>query len=105
MKSIVPTSRVNDPISSHLAEEEINRSGVRENQQEIVYKIVKRFPGLTSRELTQACDLDRYQIARRLADLENSGHVIKGPIRACGLGKRKAVTWFPRGPAQMVLFK
>jgi predicted HTH transcriptional regulator len=89
-----PTSRRDDPVSSHLAEREINRSGSRKSQQKIIYELVKMYPGSTSRELTQWCDLDRYQIARRLADLKNMGVVRQGPIRNCRIGGRPSVTWF-----------
>jgi predicted HTH transcriptional regulator len=87
-------SRRDDPVSSHLAEREINRSGSRKTQQIIIYELVKMYPGSTSRELTQWCDLDRYQIARRLADLKNMGLVRQGPVRNCRIGGRPSVTWF-----------
>jgi predicted HTH transcriptional regulator len=88
-----PASRRNDPVSSRLAENEINRTGSRASQQKIIYDAVLNHPGSTSRELTQFCDLDRYQIARRLADLESGGQVRKGIIRNCLVGGRKSVTW------------
>ena len=89
-------SRREDPISSHLAEKEINQSGSRKSQQIIIYELVKQYPGSTSRELTQWCELDRYQIARRLADLKNMGLVEQGPIRNCRIGGRPSVIWFVR---------
>jgi predicted HTH transcriptional regulator len=88
-------SRTTDPVSSHLAEDEINRSGSRANQQAIILEAVGLNPGRTSRELTWYCDLDRYQIARRLSDLNDATLVYKGPIRRCHEGGRKSVTWFP----------
>jgi len=94
MKSQIPASRLNDPRSSHEAEAEINQSGVRGVQQEVILAAVRHHPGCTSRELTMFCDLDRYQIARRLADLESADLVSKGRIRPCRLGKRNAVTWY-----------
>ncbi|MHA2219167.1 MAG: MarR family transcriptional regulator [Candidatus Hodarchaeales archaeon] len=87
-------SRRDDPVSSHLAENEINRSGKRKTQLMTVYKCIQLFPGCTSKELTQFCIYDRYQIARRLADLKNIGVVRQGPIRKCRIGGRPSVTWF-----------
>ena len=37
--------------------------------------------------------LDRYQIARRLSDLEFAGKVEKGKTRMCMVGDRNAVEW------------
>ena len=42
------------------------------------------------------CYLDRYQIARRLSDLEKIGSIQKGPMRKCRMGNRVAATWIPR---------
>jgi hypothetical protein len=89
-----PIARKSDPKSSHLAASEITRSGVRESQCETILDVLACHPWTTSRELTLYCDLDRYQIARRLPDLENAGLVRKGFIRKCRIGGRKSVTWF-----------
>ena len=86
-------SRLTDVESSKAAEREITQSGTRFTQQVILYDLIKRKPGLTSREMTRHCSLDRYQIARRLSDLENGGVIEKGPIRQCRLGNRIAATW------------
>jgi predicted HTH transcriptional regulator len=94
MRSQIPVSRINDPASSHEAEVEVNRSGVRRAHQEIILSTVRRHPGRTSKELTEFCNLDRYQIARRLADLEKVDLVAKGRMRVCTMGNRSAVTWY-----------
>lgn len=93
-----PVSRRNDLISSHEAENEINQNNNRAVQQEILLKIVKDTPGLTSREMTLHCNLDRYQIARRLSDLKNGNLIYQGDIRICSIGNRKATTWCPIVP-------
>jgi predicted HTH transcriptional regulator len=101
-----PVSRKTDPISSYLAEDEINKTGTRASQQAKILAAVKLNPGRTSRELVDYCLLDRYQIARRLADLKESGAVIQGPIRKCRVGGRKSVTWFVTpSRAQLTLFE
>ena len=99
-----PASRNTDPITSYEAEHEINK-GVRSNQQETVLELVKLYPGHTSLELSKKSDLDRYQIARRLADLEYKGKVLKGRIRRCSSGRR-AVTWWLKinKPVQLTVF-
>lgn len=90
-------SRKTDPDSSHIAERQITVSGVRGSQQREILELVKQYPGKTSLELTRYSKLDRYQIARRLSDLNATGFVFQGPIRRCAVGDRKSVTWFPIG--------
>jgi hypothetical protein len=97
-----PVARDSDPVSSHLAAKEITGNGKRASQQRIALDAVLDHQGCTSLELSQTCALDRYQLARRLPELEEYGLVEKGPIRPCSIGKRPAVTWFliycgPRG--------
>jgi hypothetical protein len=88
-----PIARKTDPVTSHIAAQEITHEGTREKQAAIVLDLVRRYPGNTSMELSQYCNLDRYQIARRLADLEHAGEVEKGIMRVCSVSGRMAVTW------------
>ena len=87
-----PISRKTDPVSSSLAEMEVSIFA-RGEQQKIVLAAVTDHPGCTSMELSVVCGLDRYQVARRLPELERVRLVRKGPIRVCQVGGRKAVTW------------
>jgi hypothetical protein len=91
-----PIARRNDPLSSHLAAREVIHDGTRNKQASIILDLVRRYPGKTSLELSQVCDLDRYQIACRLSDLEHAGEVEKGRIRICEVAGRMAVTWKAR---------
>ena len=90
-----PVSRKTDPASSKAAEAEINRTGSRRAQQEIILEYVRQSPGDTSLEMSDKLCLDRYQIARRLADLKNAGFVYQADIRKCSVSGRDAVTWYP----------
>ena len=96
--SNVPVSRRTDFESSKRAEAEINASGVRATQQRQVLVLVQRYPGFTSREIAHKSGLDRYMVARRLPELREASLVIspKHRMRTCGIGKRQAVTWWPR---------
>ncbi len=89
-----PASRATDPESSYAAEDEINRNGTRATQQAQVLAYVRRWPGLTSRELAARANVDRYILARRLPELEPV-HVRKGPQRKCGITHRLATPWHP----------
>jgi DNA-binding MarR family transcriptional regulator len=88
-----PRARRTDPETSHEAAQAVLGSGQVKVQQAIVLEAVLRWPGLTSLELAARLRLDRYQVARRLPELERAGLVAKGPARRVGL--RYGVTWLP----------
>ena len=91
--SETPIARNTDPITSHISAHEITYSGSRTTQQIEAFQLVAAYPGHTSRELAFFGELDRYQMARRLSDLEHAGLVTKGPIRKDETNLRMAVTW------------
>jgi len=86
-------SRNTDPISSHIAEEKITRSGVRGKQAMRVYGVLLEHNGSTSKELSQYLGGDRYMASRRLPDLEKAGMVVRGEMRTCTVCNQKCVTW------------
>jgi len=88
-----PASRTKDPRSSHEAEREITMNGRRKQQLKICLELVKDHPHHTSKELSEYGHLDRFQIARRLPELETFGLVRKGRQRRCRVGGRLSVTW------------
>lgn len=91
-------SRKNDPVTSHIAAQDIVSSGVFERQKDIVYDflIEKNMEGInpTSAELAAMGNMDRYTPSRRLPDLEKEGKVKKMSPRTCTVTKKKCVTWF-----------
>jgi hypothetical protein len=94
-----PRARKTDPISSHLAADELERSGRLNVQQALALAAVRKCPGRSSRELGRLSPLDRYQLARRLPELETLGLVKRGMVRECGVSRRLALTWWP-GPGR-----
>ena len=90
-----PASHRSDPHTSRQAEAAITASGQRQTQAEIVLEAVNAHPGLTSAELTRHIEMDRWQIARRLPDLEANGLVKKGKPRLCNLKRKLSVIWWP----------
>ena len=82
-----------DPLSSHLAGEEIEDSGKAATQRAEALKLVHTHEGLTSIELSEYTDLDRYQLARRLPEIKS---IVKGLSRHCKVSKKLAVTWWLR---------
>lgn len=90
-----PAARSTDPITSHVAAEDVTRSGKRAHQQHQAAAAVRAKPGMTSFELAMACGLDRYMLGRRLPECEKGKAVMKGDARACKITGWLAVTWWP----------
>lgn len=90
-----PAARHTDPMSSHLAAEQITTDGTRGQQQAQAVAAVRAFPGLTSFELAMKTELDRYMLARRLPECVTGGAVHKGDARTCSITGRQALTWWP----------
>lgn len=89
-----PVVRNTDPVTSHMAASEITISGVRADQCRQVLALVAMYPDRTSFELSaRSRTLDRYQVARRMSDLEHAGVVRKNGKRNCCISGKKAVTW------------
>jgi hypothetical protein len=86
-------ARTGDPASSQAAAVDVVVSGRMRAQQRAALEAVRDHPGCTSMELAQVCDLDRYQLARRLPELERAGQVRRGWQRICRVSGRPAVTW------------
>lgn len=102
-----PAARNSDSISSHIAADEITKSGKRHAQKIMIVKIleglyrqefISREQGITSMELSVRAGLDRYIVARRLPDAALMGEVTKGDkdhSRLCIISKRQAMEWWP----------
>lgn len=88
-------ARSTDPTTSWVAAEQIVSSGKAALQQSTALEAVKANPGHTSAELARYCSLDRYQLARRLPELEEAGRVVRGPARKCLATGNSATTWWP----------
>ena len=83
-----------DPITSHLAAEEITSNGTRDTQKRAVLNALMEEPlNITSMELARRMGVDRHMVAKRLPDLEDDGLVERQPERNCSVTKRKAITW------------
>jgi hypothetical protein len=93
-ENTAPIAANADPITSHLAAEELTDSGARDAQKYAVLSALRlEIVPPTSRELSQAAKLDRYVVARRLPDLEADGWARKVGQRKCSITDRQCVTW------------
>lgn len=89
-----PAARTTDPRTSHAAAEHVTASGMRQRHIDIVVRAVRKHKGLTSAELSEVCGLERHEVARRTADAEADGLIMKGAAKRQANGRR-AVTWWP----------
>lgn len=65
------------------------------DQRSLVEQAVIENPGLTSYELSYVCGgLDRYQVARRLPELEKRGRVERG-LKRLDETMAESITWWP----------
>ena len=87
-------ARNTDPISSHLAAADVEKSGKADAQRVQCLEAVRRYAGQTARELSKKTGLDRYMLNRRLPELAKAGKVQRGDIRPCGAGGRPSLTWW-----------
>lgn len=90
-------ARRRDPASSHAAAEQMNLTGMTKYQRDLVLRLVLAYPGMTSLELSRlpVSPLDRYQIARRAAELAEDGEIQKGAIRKDQETGRASETLWP----------
>lgn len=88
-------SRRTDPPTSRVAGANHEASGKAGTHRQLVADAVTRWPGRTSAELAAACGLDRYEVARRLPEVERAGRIRRGAARRCQTNGNSAVTWWP----------
>ena len=91
-----PRARRSDPVTSHLAAQEMYETGAADRQAQSVLGMVQMRPGMTSAGLAAHFGADRYMVARRLPELEARGLVRKGKSIRCPVSGRAAVTWWGR---------
>ena len=89
-----------DPETSHMAEANITKSGKRETHAQMVLKILQKYPGKTSAELSKHyTEVHPYKsegiFTRRLTDLKNKGYAVQGvdPVK-CSVRGTMCVTWY-----------
>ncbi len=92
-------ARSTDPETSHIAEEELTKSGARLTHCEKIIEAMEDLAAMrhtqsTGREIAQKSGMDYVAVMRRMNDLLNSGKVVKGQARTCQTdGKTKMVVW------------
>jgi hypothetical protein len=94
VKSMEPLSRNADPVGSFQAAERTRKTGLGSRKRLAVYHALRRYQGTTSAELAKAAGLDRYDVARRLPELERAGWIVRGRRRRCAVTGCDCVTWY-----------
>jgi len=96
-----------DPVTSHVAAEAVELSGVAGTQRDACLRVVRAHPGLTAAEVAERAGLDRYAANRRLPELRAGGKIANAPDggmrpdrRICAVLGNVCVTWWPKGEAR-----
>lgn len=99
-----PLARNTDPETSHIAADELVKSGKFTGQKKLVYNALKAFireHGFfpTSAELANAYNLNHAMVHKRLPDLRTAGLVDNDKVlnitikRECRVNKSTAIVW------------
>lgn len=86
--------RNSDPVTSALAADHVNKTGLRSHQQRQAAAAVKVYPGHTSAEIAHFTGLCRFMLARRLGEAELAGAVRRGDKRQCAVSHLMAIVWY-----------
>ncbi len=78
-----PLAADKDPISSFEAADKVRESGRLNEQEQVVYDALKRFPGHTSKRLAALSGLNRSVVARRLPGLRDKKKARHCPEEYC----------------------
>ena len=79
-----------DPATSHEAARFMQ--GMAERHKHIIYTALF-WRGLTSQEISDSCELDYHQVARRMSDLVADGKVQDSGETRPSPGGRRATVW------------
>lgn len=85
------SARPSDPVSSHVAAQGAAEFAAAHRL--AILKLLSAHPSSTAQELATHSDLDRYQIGRRMVELERRGQITRDGIRTCSIGHKVATAW------------
>ena len=88
-----PTAKTNDPISSYLMGDSIQKSGFAKTQRGRVLECLRRYGPATGAELGRLLAGDRYAAHRRLAELERMCLAERFGFRRCNITNKKCQLW------------
>ena len=80
-----------DPATSHEAA--WAAQGIAERHKFIIFTMLLFYGPLTSAEISDHCELDYHQIARRISDLKRDGKVQDSGETRPSPGGRRATVW------------
>ena len=85
-------ARQDGPASSKEAAQKMNESGKRQSDCEQVLDLVRRWPGVTTEELSSLSGWTKHDLGRRLSDLFRKSRVRRTGGRSKGMGPFR---WWP----------
>lgn len=95
-EAMPPAAARRDPETSHIAARNLEATGKRQTRAELAGERVRRYPGLTCRELARHLRLaDHHDLQKGLSDGVKRGVVAEGSVRACKITGNPCTTWWP----------
>ena len=88
-------SRTSDPVTSHMAAREAEKSGRAASQRAICLASVLAYPGQSAAEIASQTGLERHVPSRRLPELRDRGLIVNGEPRSCTVTGRISMIWMP----------
>lgn len=86
-------SRTSDPVTSHMAAREAEKSGRAASHRAICLAQVNAHPGQTAAEIAVQAGLERHVPSRRLPELRHRGIIVNGKPRICTVTGRISMIW------------
>ncbi|MDH4201382.1 MAG: winged helix-turn-helix domain-containing protein [Phycisphaerae bacterium] len=88
-------SRRTDPVTSHQAAHEVEKSGRAASHRAMCLASVNMRPGQTAAEIAVHTGLERHAPSRRLPELRDQGLIANGQSRVCTATGRLSLVWLP----------
>lgn len=104
IKIQTPASHREDPETSYIAEDGMNKSGKRFTHQQQITAYVTAHPNRTAAEIGHATGLGQFECSRRLSEI-NGVTVYRANPRRCSIRHTKMMAWYPmehRGQLELI---
>lgn len=92
--NFLQAARARDPATSLISADKVTATGKSKTGCLKILEVLRNMTGLTSKEISCRCDLDRHAVGRRMVDLEHSGLIRRGNKKLCSVNGGEALAWW-----------
>jgi predicted ArsR family transcriptional regulator len=93
----MPALSHRDNIPSLIAARRVEHSGAGKTQRAAILAMVRRMPGMTSREIAKETGIESHRVSSRLVELREDVLVQNDEMRVCQVAGQHMKTWWPSG--------